>query len=102
MAGPLSNLYTVNTSPPILLSHYLLKTVFYLCFPRPNRGAGGRALQPLFPGLYVIAFLASAVSQACFFFLFQHDVPVSFSVPLFMNPKVLPLSSCPAVSCQQL
>lgn len=41
MAVPLPNFHVVNTSLPIFLSYYLLKSMFYLCYPRPNGEALG-------------------------------------------------------------
>ena len=36
MTGPLPNFHVANASPPIFLSYYLLKSIFHLCYPRPN------------------------------------------------------------------
>ena len=36
-AGPLPNLHIASASPPILLNYYLLKSKFYLCYPRLKR-----------------------------------------------------------------
>ena len=52
MAGPLPNFHVANTSPPILLNYYLLKSIFHHCCPRPS---WGDPLGSLFPGSYMIA-----------------------------------------------
>jgi hypothetical protein len=38
MVRPLPNFYTANTSPPKLLSYYLLKSIFHLCYLRASWG----------------------------------------------------------------
>ena len=50
MAGPLLNFYLGNTSPLILLSYYLLDSLFLLCYPRPSVGPLG----PFFSDSYML------------------------------------------------
>jgi hypothetical protein len=40
MSGPLPNYYIVSASPLILLSYYLLLSIFHLCYPSPSWGRG--------------------------------------------------------------
>ena len=50
MAGPLPNFHYANASPPTLLTYYVPKSAFHLCYPRLSGGPLGL----LFPGSYMI------------------------------------------------
>ena len=78
MTGPLSKLHITNSTPPILLSYYLLKSVFHLCCPRPN--GGGRKLGPLFPLFRDCYALFSAALR---------PAPYSFLSTEILNPSSL-------------
>jgi hypothetical protein len=95
IAWSLANFHIVNTSPTILLSYYLLKFIFHLCYPRPS---GGWLL--LFPGSSMIGVLP--LLQLWTLVLFWHGNSPPSSVLLPSNPKVLSLSPFPAVGQQQL
>lgn len=101
MAGPLIHFHAANTSPPILLNHYLLKSIFYLSYPDP---IGRGALGPLFPSSYKVACFPSAALKPGPSASWHSDVQ-SFllpSVPRPGNLKSPPLSPCPTISRQQL
>ena len=91
MAGPLPNFHVANTSPPILLSYYLLKSIFHLCYSRPNEGAGAA------PRLLHSWYSIFHISQACILFLPWNGKSPPSSVSLPTNPKVPPLTPCPAI-----
>ena len=63
MAGPLPNFHVANTSPLILLSYYLLKSIFHLCYSRRNAGTG-TTLPLLLHGQY--AFLLTALKPGSY------------------------------------
>ena len=87
MAGPLPNLHVANAALLILLSYYLLKSIFHLCYPRPKYV--GR-LGPFSPGSYI---LVVSLPRAFPSMVVLNPPPLS-SLPA--NPKVPPLFSCPA------
>ena len=87
MARPLPNPHVTNSSPLILLSYYLLDSLFLLCYPRPSVGPLG----PFFSDSYMLA-----LSVQCFT---EHE---GFVLPLPMNPNILSPSPCPTISHWQL
>ena len=97
VAGPLSNLHAANTSPLILLSYYLLKSIFHLCYSRPS-GAG----EPLGHLPWLLhdrsALSSAALKPGSYSFLSM----AILLLPWPTNPEVLPLSFCPAIGHQQL
>jgi len=103
MVGPLPNFHVANASPPVLLSYYLLKFIFHVCYPRPSGGCWGK-LGPLFPGSSMISMrsLSSAALKPGSYSFLAWRISFLPLVPLTTNPKVPPLSSCPAIGCWQL
>lgn len=90
MVGPLPNLLVANTSPPILLSYDLLKSILHLRCPRPNGEGAGWGCSSL--ALNSVALLPTPYS-----FPSMAILNPFLSVPLPMDPKALPLSPCPAI-----
>ena len=102
MAGPLLNLHMANASPLILLSYYLLKSMFHLCYPRPNGGQGPGAALPRL--LYHWCALSSAALKPGPYSFSGMVFPIllPLSVPLPTNPKVPLLSPCSAIGHREL
>lgn len=69
-----------TTDTLILLSYYLVKSIFRICYPRPN---WGRVLGPLFPCSYMIGTLSStALKPASSSFPNNGDSPQLFPAEL--------------------
>ena len=104
--GLLPNFHIANTSPLILPNYCLLKSISCLCNPRPNWGRGrgvvARAalLRLLHDCMLSLLKLSSLVLQGAS--RHGHGHTASSLVPLPWNPKVPPLSPCPAIGHWQL
>jgi len=90
MVGLHPSFHMANTSPPILLSYYLLKSIFHLCYPRPNvcGDGGGGSWSHSSLALMWLVFSLYCSSERWTLFLSQHG-----------NSKVSFLSRCP---CPQI
>jgi hypothetical protein len=85
MAGPFPNLHVTNTSHPIYMGYYLLKSVFHCCFPRPSEGGAGVVLLQLLH-IACLSVLPSQVQQLLLSLHGSYIFPPSLS-PLPKNPK---------------
>lgn len=90
-----------NTSPPIFPSYCFLKSIFHPFCPRPTCGGG---MVPFFLGYYIIGISLFCTSQAWSFSFLSRwfCLLLLLSVPLPVNPKLLPLSLFPTISHWQL
>lgn len=79
-----------------------MKSIFHCFYPRPNSPSFPSV--PLLPGSYMIVCFLFCNSQACILFFFWHwdsdFFPISVSYLGIL--KVLLLSPCQAIGCQQL
>lgn len=99
MAEPLPNIHMVNASPPVFLSYYLLKSIYYLC----ALDLAGQPSWAAFPlhlhvgGLSLLYLSGVVLCPSC------GKIFSSYSLCLFPGIlKVPPLSPSPAIGCWQL
>ena len=95
MSEPLPNIHVANASPLILLSYYLLKSIFHLCYLRPK----GRGTGAILPGSYMIV-RCSLLQLSSLIFLFPHHGGTKSFCPWF--PCLGKLKSCLCLPTQPL
>lgn len=75
--GCAENFHIANTSPMILLSYYLLKSIFHLCNLGPNGEEAGATLAMIsvsfIPSLTSLDLTPFVVQQFCFFTPLAHE-----------------------------